>query len=216
MPVLTVAGAGVRHRRRWLFRDLDVTAEPGDIVAVIGVPGSGRTTVLLALTRHLRLSAGTVTVSGFAALGHVPEVTSPEPALSVAEHLREHVALLGRPPRDADAVIADGLYGLDPALQGWQLTPFQKQLLGLALARLSGAAVIALDGADDGLDAAEQARLWQILDELAAAGVAVVVTAREIEPERATTVVRLSDPQATGSSPASVDGNAGAGEGTTR
>ena len=53
MPVLTAAGAGVRHRRRWLFQDLDVSVEPGEIVAVVGPPGSGRTTVLLALAAAL-------------------------------------------------------------------------------------------------------------------------------------------------------------------
>ena len=52
MPVLTAAGAGVRHRRRWLFRDLDVGVEPGEIVAIVGPPGSGRTTVLLALSHR--------------------------------------------------------------------------------------------------------------------------------------------------------------------
>jgi ABC-2 type transport system ATP-binding protein len=195
MPVLTAAGAGVRHRRRWLFRDLDVTAEPGDLVAVVGVPGSGRTTVMLALVGHFRLSAGKVDLFGTAALGNVPDVEQPEPVFSVAEHVRERLALLGRPSRDAATVLADGLYGLDPALKGWQLTPYQKQVLGLALARLANPAVIALDGVDDGLDAGEQAELWRILGELAAAGVAVVVTAREIDPDRVATVIRLADPQ---------------------
>ena len=44
MSVLTVRGAGVRRRRQWLFRDFDVTVDPGDLVAVTGPPGSGRTT----------------------------------------------------------------------------------------------------------------------------------------------------------------------------
>jgi len=196
MPVLTATGAGVRHRRRWLFRDLDATVEPGELVAVVGVPGSGRTTVLLALARRFRLSAGKVDLSGTAALGYVPDVEQPEPVFSVAEHVRERLALLGRPARDANAVLSDGLYGLDPALKGWQLTPFQKQILGLALARMAEPAVIVLDGLDDGLDSGEQAELWRILGELSAAGVAVVVTAREVDPARVATVIRLGDPQA--------------------
>ena len=60
MSVLTAHGAGVRHRGRWLFRDLDVTVEPGELVAVVGPPGSGRTTLLLALADRFRLSAGKV------------------------------------------------------------------------------------------------------------------------------------------------------------
>src|SRR5690349_7857811 len=46
MSVLHAQAAGVRRRRRWLFRDLDVSVSPGDVVAIVGPPGSGRTTVL--------------------------------------------------------------------------------------------------------------------------------------------------------------------------
>ncbi|WP_051807950.1 ABC transporter ATP-binding protein [Actinoplanes subtropicus] len=187
MPVLTARGAGVRHRRRWLFQDLDVTAEPGDLVAVVGPPGSGRTTLLLALARRFRLSAGHVMIDGSPALGYVPEVTAPEPVFTVAEHVRERQALLGRRKGEP----AD-LMGLDPELTGRDLTPYEKQVLGLVLARLSKPALIALDGLDNGLDAAEQTALLKQLTEIAATGTTVVLTARDIDPELVTTVIRLS------------------------
>ena len=186
MPVLTARGAGVRHRRRWLFRDVDVSAEPGDLVAVVGPPGSGRTTLLLALARRFRLSAGTVTIDGTPALGYVPEVTAPEPVFTVAEHVRERLMLLGR-KRDEPV----DLLGLDPLLKGRELTPYEKQVLGLVLAQLSKPALIALDGLDHGLDAAEQEALLKQLTEIAAAGTTIVLTAREIDPELVTTVIRL-------------------------
>lgn len=192
MPVLTATGAGVRHRRRWLFQDLDVSVEPGEIVAVTGPPGSGRTTALLALAHRFRLSSGRVT--GSASLGWVPDVTAPEPVLTVGEHVRERLLLAGRSPRAADRV---PLLGLDPTTRGYELSPFQRQLLGLVLARLEDPAVIALDAVDEGLDAAETAHLWARLDELAAAGIAVLVTGREIDPGRVSTVVRLGSPAAT-------------------
>jgi ABC-2 type transport system ATP-binding protein len=190
MSVLIASGAGVRHRRRWVFRDLDVTIGPGESVAVIGPPRSGRTTVLLALARRFRLSAGQVTLSGTAALGFVPDVQQPEPVFTVAEHVRERLALLGRSPRE----VVD-LCGLDPALRGWQLGPYRSQVLGLVLARLSDPSMIALDGVDDGLDAGEQDRLWELLGEIAASGVAVVVTARTVDPSRVTTVIDLGGPR---------------------
>ena len=193
MPVLTARGAGVRHRRRWLFRDVDVSAEPGDLVAVVGPPGSGRTTLLLALARRFRLSAGTVTIDGTPALGYVPEVTAPEPVFTVAEHVRERLMLLGR-KRDEPV----DLLGLDPLLKGRELTPYEKQVLGLVLAQLSKPALIALDGLDNGLDAVEQAVLVKQLAEIAATGTTVVVTARDIDPELVTTVVRLSGRESEG------------------
>jgi len=187
MPVLTARGAGVRHRRRWLFQDLDVSAGPGDLVAVVGPPGSGRTTLLLALARRFRLSAGKVAIDGVPALGYVPEVTAPEPVFTVAEHVRERLVLTGG--KKGEPV---DLLGLDPEIKGRDLTPYEKQVLGLVLARLSNPALIALDGLDDGLDAAEQAALLKQLAEIAATGTAVVFTARDIDPESVTTVIRLT------------------------
>lgn len=188
MSVLIAHGVGVRQRRRWLFRDLDVTVDPGEVVAVVGPPGSGRTTALLALARRFRLSAGSVTVSGTASLGHVPDVEVPEPVFTVVEHVRERLALLGRPRADAAGV---ELHGLDPRKQGRDLTPYEKQVLGLILAGLSGPRVIALDGLDDGLDAREQKLLWGLIDEIAEGGTAVLVTAREIDPERVAKLIEL-------------------------
>jgi ABC-2 type transport system ATP-binding protein len=187
MPVLTAHGAGVRHRRRWLFRDVEVSAGPGEMLAVVGPPGSGRTTLLLALARRFRLSAGTVTINGASALGYVPEVSAPEPVLTVGEHVRERLALLGR--KRAGPV---DLLGLDPQVKGRDLTPYEKQVLGLVLAKLSNPALIALDGLDDGLDATEQESLLKQLAEITADGITVVVTARDIDPALVTTVIRLA------------------------
>ncbi|GAA0457772.1 hypothetical protein Ade02nite_06950 [Paractinoplanes deccanensis] len=188
MSVVTARGAGVRHRRRWLFRDLDVTVEPGELVAVVGPPGSGRTTALLALARRFRLSAGSVDVSGTASLGYVPDVEGPEPVFSVTEHVRERLALLGRSRAGAAQV---PLHGLEPDRRGRDLSPYEKQVLGLILARLSEPSVIALDGVDEGLDRREREDLWRLLDEIVASGTAVLVTAREVDPARVSTVIRL-------------------------
>ncbi|GAA4591860.1 ABC-2 type transport system ATP-binding protein [Actinoplanes octamycinicus] len=192
MTVLSARGAGVRHHRRWLVRDLDLTVEPGETVAVVGPPGSGRTSTLLLLAGRLRSSAGTVSLPGTAVLAQVTGVNDPEPAFTVREHVQERLALLGRPRREAGAV---ALHGLDPELHGRELTPYQKQVLGLVLAGLARPAVIALDGVDAGLDARERTELWGLLGTLAAAGTTILVTAREVDPARVTRVVRLSDPQ---------------------
>src|SRR4051812_4320967 len=115
MPVLSATGAGVRHHRRWLLHGLDLTVEAGQTVAVVGPPGSGRTSTLLALARRLRLSEGKIHLSGTASLGHVAGVNDPEPVFTVREHVRERLALLGRSRREADRV---DLRGLDPGLRG--------------------------------------------------------------------------------------------------
>ncbi|UQU66274.1 ATP-binding cassette domain-containing protein [Couchioplanes caeruleus] len=188
MTVLTVTAAGVRDRRRWLFQDLTVTASAGDIVAIVGPPGSGRTTVLLALAKRFRLSSGRVEASGPAALGHVPGVSEPESVLTVAEHVRERALLAGR-RRAADVT----LHGLDPDLRGFALSPYQRQVLGIVLAQVSQPEIIALDAVDEGLDAGERQALWALIEEMAEGGTTVLVTAREVDEARVSTVIRLGE-----------------------
>ncbi|MEU5277615.1 ATP-binding cassette domain-containing protein [Streptomyces asoensis] len=108
-------GFGLRGPRGWAFRNIGVDAEPGSLIAVKGPSGSGRTSLLLALTGRMKATEGTATVGGarlpkqmaavrrFAGLAHVAGVTDLDPALTVGEHLRERALLerrFGGPVRD--------------------------------------------------------------------------------------------------------------------
>ncbi|GGR72401.1 hypothetical protein GCM10010269_09260 [Streptomyces humidus] len=105
---VTADGFGLRGPRGWAFRDVAVDAEPGSLIAIEGPSGSGRTSLLLALTGRMKAGEGTATVGGarlpkqltavrrIAALAHVPGVTDLEPALTVGEHLRERALLQRR------------------------------------------------------------------------------------------------------------------------
>ncbi|MFF3275159.1 ATP-binding cassette domain-containing protein [Streptomyces chrestomyceticus] len=105
---VTATGYGLQGPRGWAFRDVGLAARPGSLIAVEGPSGSGRTCLLLALTGRMATTAGTAEVAGlplpkkkaavraFTALAHVPGVTDLEPALTVAEHLRERVLLQRR------------------------------------------------------------------------------------------------------------------------
>ena len=101
-------GFGVKGPRGWAFQDVDLNAGPGSLIAVEGPSGSGRTCLLLALTGRMRPAAGHAEVGGLrlpqkmaavrriSALGHVPGVSELDPALTVAEHLRERALLQRR------------------------------------------------------------------------------------------------------------------------
>jgi ABC-2 type transport system ATP-binding protein len=49
---------------RWALRDIDLTAQPGESVGLIGANGSGKTTLLKILTRVMYPYAGSVEVAG--------------------------------------------------------------------------------------------------------------------------------------------------------
>lgn len=197
--IIEAYGLGLRTRRGWVFRDVDLTADEGELHAVTGPAASGRTSLLLALAGRFPTTEGRLVRHGAAALGHVAGVHEPDPELTVAEHVTERLLLLG-PPRDlpsraarrayrrdalATALDGAGLTGgvpLDPAARGRDLAPVQRQVLGLVLATLSRPRLIVADDVDAGADPSERAWLWAALARLAAQGHAVVVSARAVEP----------------------------------
>ncbi|MFD7879890.1 ATP-binding cassette domain-containing protein [Streptomyces sp. NPDC059766] len=105
---VTARDFGLEGPRGWAFRGVSVEAEPGALIAIEGPSGSGRTSLLLALTGRMKATRGTATVGGvrlpkqsagvrrLAALANVPGVTDLDPALTVGEHLHERALLQRR------------------------------------------------------------------------------------------------------------------------
>src|ERR687884_623134 len=95
-PVVSARGLRPRTPRGWGFPDVDLDVNPGELVALPGPAGSGRTSLLLALAGRFKITDGTLERHGRAALAYVPGVTDPDPNLTVAEHVEERRLLLGR------------------------------------------------------------------------------------------------------------------------
>ncbi|WP_060885016.1 ATP-binding cassette domain-containing protein [Streptomyces caniscabiei] len=101
-------GFGLAGPRGWVFRGVGFDAEAGSLVAIAGPSGSGRTSLLLALTGRMKPTEGRAAVGSLplpkrmaavrriSALAHVPGVTDLDPALTVGEHLRERALLQRR------------------------------------------------------------------------------------------------------------------------
>ncbi|MET8840792.1 ATP-binding cassette domain-containing protein [Streptomyces rubiginosohelvolus] len=99
---------GLEGPRGRVFQNVTFSAEPGELVAIEGPSGSGRTCLLLALTGRMRTTEGHAETGGLrlpkqaaavrtiAALGPVPGVSELDPAFTVAEHLGERALLQGR------------------------------------------------------------------------------------------------------------------------
>ncbi|WP_408648863.1 ATP-binding cassette domain-containing protein [Streptomyces poriticola] len=225
---------GLRGPRGWAFRGVTVDAGPGSLIAVEGPSGSGRTCLLLALTGRMKPTEGTAVVGGLglprqmaalrraSALAHVPGVTDLDPALTVAEHLRERALLqrrfgdslrgLLRPRarRAAEAALridrALAAAGLDRAALPKGSRTAVRDLerpealrLSVALALLGRPRLLGVDDADLKLSAAERGELWSLLGSIAESGTTVVAVCTEA-PEHAVTVsTRPDDTPGTGS-----------------
>ncbi|WP_448317659.1 ATP-binding cassette domain-containing protein, partial [Streptomyces sp. CO7] len=228
---------GVKGPRGWAFRGVTFEAGPGALVAVTGPTGSGRTALLLALTGRMRTAEGTARVAGLelprrtarvrrvSGVAHMPGVTDLDPALTVAEHLRER-ALVGRRYGGPAADLVRGLLRspraraaedaarADAALRTVGLAPddlpkggrtavrdlsrAQELRLSVALALLGRPGrpeVVAVDDADLGLSGPERQEAVALLSALAAGGTTVLAAFREAPPE-ADLVVPVGEPAA--------------------
>ncbi|MEV0456489.1 ATP-binding cassette domain-containing protein [Catellatospora methionotrophica] len=169
--VLRAEGLGLRTRRGWVFRDLDLAVQPGELVTLTGPAGGGRTSALLALGGRFRTTHGSLT-SGRTAFGLVPGVNEPEPPLTVAEHVGERLRLLGltRPWHRSHPLVVGESGDLVR-----DLAPLDRHRLMIKLALLEDPDVLLVDDIDVGLTPAETQTL---LSDFAATGRAVVAVRR--------------------------------------
>ncbi|MEV3853565.1 ATP-binding cassette domain-containing protein [Streptomyces sp. NPDC050095] len=222
------AGFGVKGPRGWAFRGVDIEAAPGSLVAVEGPSGSGRTCLLLALTGRMRSSEGTAAVGAFrlpkqmaavrrvSALAHVPGVTDLDPALTVAEHLRERALLQRRFDgslrgllRTRTERVTEARLRIDAALAAAgldrealpkgsrtavrDLERVEALRLSLALALIGRPRLIGVDDTDLKLSDAERADVWDQLRTIAASGTTVVAVCSEA-PDDAVVVRTTATP----------------------
>ena len=161
---------------------------PGEVVALVGVSGAGKTTVASLLPRFWDVDGGRITLDGHdvrnlaltdlrGAIGLVPQ----EPTLfsgTVRENI-EYAVVGDRVPTDAEIIAAsraahahefverlpDG-YETRVGERGVKLSGGQRQRLAIARVFLKNPAVVVLDEATSSLDSESEALVEQAMEEL--------------------------------------------------
>ena len=152
------------------IRDVELTVEPGETVAIVGATGSGKTTLAALLPRLYDVTSGRVTLDGIdvrdltlASLRSHVAVVFEDPTL-FSMSVRENLTL-GR-PHASDRAVAEALelaqaefafqlpWGLDTRIgeQGLSLSGGQRQRLALARAVITQPKVFVLDDPLSSLD----------------------------------------------------------------
>jgi ABC-2 type transport system ATP-binding protein len=202
-PAVSVDGLVMRYGDKVAVDGLSLTVERHTITAVLGPNGAGKTTTLETCEGYRRPHQGSVRVLG---LDPVRQRKELHPRIGVmlqgggawsgvrAMEMLRHLAKLHAHPLDVD-LLAERVGLADCGRTPYRrLSGGQQQRLGLALALVGRPEVVFVDEPTAGMDPQVRRTTWDLLEELRADGVTVVLTTHYMdEAERLADRVHIID-----------------------
>lgn len=213
MHALSAGRLGAGYDGREVFSGVSFDLDAGELCALIGPNGSGKSTLLRTILGLVPRMSGTVTIMGrdLSGLGRreaarlvsfLPQEFDPWSRMTVME-----TVLLGRHPHrpawasdsagdEAVAVESMEMAGIS-GLSGRrfsELSGGERRLVMLAATLAQKPAVLLLDEPAASLDFRHQIAVWDLLERLAAAGLAIVASTHEVSTacRRAGRILALS------------------------
>ena len=211
-----VAFEGVNFRYQadpslpWTLDDVNLVVAPGEVVALVGPSGGGKTTLVSLLPRFWDVDEGRITVDGIdvralrladlrGAIGMVPQ----EPAL-FSGTIRENIAYARPAASEADVVAAARAahahefierlplgYETLVGERGVKLSGGQRQRVAIARAVLKDPAILVLDEATSSLDNESERLIEDALSKLLVGRTTLIIAHRLSTVQRADRLVVL-------------------------
>jgi urea transport system ATP-binding protein len=168
VPIVAVSGLETDIGGSRILRGVNLEVHAGEVVALMGRNGVGKTTTLRSITGVQPVRSGTITFCGQsilrmsadhrarAGIGYVPQGRDIFPHLTVEENLQVGLVVHGRKGADARAALAR-VYDLFPILKdflprkGGVLSGGQQQQLAIARALLTNPKLLILDEPTEGI-----------------------------------------------------------------
>ena len=172
---------------------LTLSVAPGEIYALLGGNGTGKSTTLFATLGLIPRAGGTITVAGAdpaqdpdrvrRAAAYLPENVALYDHLSALENIRYFLDLAGERRTVAEIGEALDAVKLDPAARDRRLGGFSKglrQKTAIALALLRRTPVLLLDEPTSGLDPAAAQDFHDLILDLGARDVAILMVTHDL------------------------------------
>ncbi|MGC6497863.1 MAG: ABC transporter ATP-binding protein [Candidatus Puniceispirillaceae bacterium] len=179
------------------LKGISLDIEEGEVIALLGPNGAGKTTLISTICGLVRASSGSVTVNGFdivddyrkarALIGLVPQEIMLESFQKVKDALHHSRGLFNKP---RDPAIIESLL---KKLSLWDKRDAQNMTLSGGMRRrvMIGKAlshqprILFLDEPTAGVDVELRKEMWDIVSELKADGVTIILTTHYIEEAEA-------------------------------
>jgi len=170
--------------------DFSFAATKGEILALVGPDGAGKTSIFRAVCGLINYDSGQIRIAGFdlsrdfekikPLLGYMPQAFSLYPDLSVEENLYFYAGLFGLNPQQFNEKkkLLYEFSGLGPFhdRRANALSGGMKQKLALSCALIHDPEVLVLDEPTTGVDPLSRRQFWDILRNLRAQGTAIVIS----------------------------------------
>ena len=203
MNVIEVRNLVKRYGDRTAVDGVSFGVEEGEILAILGPNGAGKTTTVESISGLRTPDSGTIKVLGLDPIRDRDELrrvvgvqlqeSELQEQISVSEAVDLYASFYAA-PRDAERLLADlGLADKRKSTFG-KLSGGQKQRLSIALALIGNPKIAILDELTTGLDPQARRDTWQLIEDVRAGGVTVILVTHFMEEaERLADRVALID-----------------------
>ena len=193
--MLDVAGLGYSYDGAAAVRDVSLTVRPGEIVALLGANGAGKSTTVRMIAGVLRPQRGTIRFEGQGMDGTashhvvksgitlVPEGRLVFPQMTVMENLQlgAHIK-----PRGAIAALVDKAFGLFPRLAerrgqlAGSMSGGEQQMLAIARGLMAAPKLIILDEPSRGLMPIVTKEVFRLIEAVNKGGISVLLVEQNL------------------------------------
>ena len=191
MTLLELSGVSVHYGRIQAVSDLSISVAEGEIVALIGANGAGKSTTMRAISGIRPLSAGRISFAGeditrlradlrvVRGISQVPEGRGVFPGMTVAENL--DMGAYARKDRRNMRADLDRVFELFPRLlerrnqAGGTLSGGEQQMLAIGRALMAKPRLLLLDEPSMGLAPQFIAQIFRIISEINQQGTTILL-----------------------------------------
>ncbi len=193
MAVVEARDLHVDRGNQEVLKGLDFSVQQGEVFAMLGGNGAGKSTTLLSLLGFLPPSAGEVLVNGAAvyddvgavrrSVAYLPESVALYEHLSARENLRYFLELAEVDRSEQEIESALDRVALQPELRDTRMGQYSKgmrQKTAIALALLRASPILFLDEPTSGLDPVAIDEFSKLVGGLAADGATILMVTHDV------------------------------------
>jgi branched-chain amino acid transport system ATP-binding protein len=190
-PILSVAGLHGWYGKSHILQGIDLAVGNGELLALLGRNGVGKTTTMRAISGTLGRTEGDVRLAGVPILGQPAHVIARQGLSLVPEHrgifgtltVEENLSLAAR---RGSPWSVERIWSMFPSLAnrrrtaGGKLSGGEQQMLAIGRALVTGPKLLLLDEPTEGLAPIIVDHMVEILRELKAAGLSILLVEQSL------------------------------------